>query len=487
MKHSFKLFAAAVALSSALASAQQLIPTNTRLHEDLNWLSNRNIIQLNLSTWPLSADEIKSALDQAKPATINDAEIVERVRQYIDADNNRFKFSAQINSKRNLLPLGTNQPEDQYRVSAGGHFGTDNFDLNIQAGAVGGDTLGRSSHLDLAESYAGLKIGNQWLSVGQQSRYWGPAHEGSLILGDTARPFVALNLQRGVQKPFESKWLSWLGKWNYQIFVGQQLNKENMKSPRHTKLLGMRVTVSPTDYLDFGMSRTAQWGGQGRPQDWKALGNAIIARGDNAYTAEERRKEPGNQLAGFDVKLKLQPLVGVPVSVYGQMIGEDEANKLPSKNFFLAGIDGSHKVSERQTLNWHLEGADTSTKFGKLSGVTYRHHLYKDGYYQQDMPLGHPLGGDVRSVVFGMNSSVFHDDSNKWFKSQHFGGKLVHAQTVRKNKAQQQKTQGASVMWEGDVNTKNRINLRVGANGWYAKAQHGKGKGGVGVKADMSF
>ena len=82
MKHSFKLFAAAVALSSALASAQQLIPTNTRLHEDLNWLSNRNIIQLNLSTWPLSADEIKSALDQAKPATINDAEIVERVRQY---------------------------------------------------------------------------------------------------------------------------------------------------------------------------------------------------------------------------------------------------------------------------------------------------------------------------------------------------------------------------------------------------------------------
>ena len=82
---------------------------------------------------------------------------------------------------------------------------------------------------------------------------------------------------------------------------------------------------------------------------------------------------------------------------------------------------------------------------------------------------------------------MFHDDSNKWFKSQHFGGKLVHAQTVRKNKAQQQKTQGASVMWEGDVNTKNRINLRVGASGWYAKAQHGKGKGGVGVKADMSF
>ncbi|UOP04613.2 capsule assembly Wzi family protein [Conchiformibius kuhniae] len=491
MKSHLRALLAALALAASAASAQQLIPTNVRLHEDLNWLANRNIIKINLSTWPLSADEIRHALDNAQPATVNDAEIVQKVRQYIDADNNRLKLSAHITAQnrgeRPLLPIGMNQPRDQYGVAAGGHFGTEKFDLNVQAAGVGGDTLGRNSHLDLSETYAGLKIGNQWLSLGQQSRYWGPAHEGSLILGDSARPFVALNLQRGVQKPFQSKWLSWLGKWNYQMFVGQQLDKENMRSPRHTKLMGMRVTLSPTDYLDLGLSRTAQWGGQGRPQNWKALGNAILARGDNTYTAEERRKEPGNQLAGFDVKLKLQPLVGAPVSVYGQMIGEDEANKMPSKNFFLAGIDGSHKVSEQQTLNWHLEGADTSTKFGKLVGVTYRHHLYQDGYYQQNLPLGHPLGGDVRSVVLGINSSVFHNDNKKWFKTHHFGGKLMHAQTVRKNKDQQTSVQGASVAWEGDVNTKNRMNMRVGANGWYAKPEQGKVQSGVGVKTSLSF
>lgn len=486
MKKYLKSLLLIVSLSAPLAEAKQLIPTDTRLHEDLNWLVNRNIIQVNLSTWPLSTDEIKHALDNANPDTINDAEIIQRVRQYIDKDNKRLKLSAEFQSERPLLPIGTNQPKDEYRASIGGQFNTEQFDLNIQGNIVGGDTLGRNRKADLAESYIGLNIANQWLSVGQQSRFWGPAHEGSLILGDNARPFPAINLQRGVQKPFESKYLAWLGKWNYQIFVGQQLDFDEMKSPRHSKLMGMRVTFSPTNYLDLGLSRTAQWGGKGRPQDWEALGNAIIAK-DNADTPEQRLKEPGNQLAGFDAKLKLEPLVGVPMSVYAQMIGEDEAKKMPSKNFFLIGVDGSHKISENQTFNWHLEAADTSTTLGKKTGTTYRHHIYKDGYYQQNMPLGHPLGGDMRSVVLAANSSIYNTDKSKWFKTHHFGGKIVHAQTVRKNNQEKEQINGASISWEGDVNTKNDINLTLGANAWYNKADNQKAKSGINIKTSVSF
>ncbi|MEX6220435.1 hypothetical protein AB6G21_07330 [Providencia hangzhouensis] len=32
--------------------------------------------------------------------------------------------------------------------------------------------------------------------------------------------------------------------------------------------------------------------------------------------------DPGNQLAGLDFKLKLYPLIDLPVSLYGQMVGK---------------------------------------------------------------------------------------------------------------------------------------------------------------------
>lgn len=472
-----------------IALAQELIPTNSRLYEDLNWLNNRNIVHLDLSTWPLSSDEIRYELDHAKTKSMSDAEIVNRVRQELDQGNRKLKIQAEIQSERPLLPIGMEQAHDQRTLSAVGNIGNERFDANLQVNVLGGETKGRTNTVDLAGSYGGVKLGNHWLSVGQQSRYWGPGHEGSLILGDSARPLTAINLQRDVQKPFESKYLSWIGKWNYQLFMGQQLNSDYMKSPRNTKLFGMRVSVSPTDYLDIGASRVIQWGGEGRPRNWKTFGKAFLGKDNNYYNSikDAYAKEPGNQLAGLDVKLKLQPLLGIPVSVYGQVIGEDEAGFLPSRNMFLAGIDGSHKIAANQTLNWHLEGADTSTRFGHMINYAYQHYIYRDGYFQQGMPLGYALGGDMRSVVLGINSSIYENNHNKWVQNHNFGGKLMYAQTVRKNKKNETQYKGGELFWQGDVPLKKDMMLQLGADGWIVKPENGKVKTGVSIKTGISF
>ncbi|WP_228745664.1 capsule assembly Wzi family protein, partial [Klebsiella pneumoniae] len=63
--------------------------------------------------------------------------------------------------------------------------------------------------------------------------------------------------------------------------------------------------------------------------------------------------EPGNQLAGFDFKFKLEPTLGWPVSLYGQMIGEDEAGFLPSANTFLGGVEGHHGWG-KDAVNWYV-------------------------------------------------------------------------------------------------------------------------------------
>ena len=71
-----------------------------------------------------------------------------------------------------------------------------------------------------------------------------------------------------------------------------------------------------------------QWEGKGDRNPLAASGWFYWA--DNTGTDNE----PGNQLAGFDFKFKLEPTLGWPVSFYGQMIGEDEAGYLPSANMF---------------------------------------------------------------------------------------------------------------------------------------------------------
>ncbi|MDO1890711.1 capsule assembly Wzi family protein, partial [Escherichia coli] len=75
----------------------------------------------------------------------------------------------------------------------------------------------------------------------------------------------------------------------------------------------------------------------GRPQSWSSFWKGVSGR-DNDDSG--RGDDPGNQLAGFDFKLKMQPLIGLPVSLYGQLVGEDEAGYLPSQNNYLLGLEG---------------------------------------------------------------------------------------------------------------------------------------------------
>lgn len=52
----------------AQAYAAGLVVNDNDLRNDLAWLSDRGVIHLSLSTWPLSQEEIARALKKAKPS-----------------------------------------------------------------------------------------------------------------------------------------------------------------------------------------------------------------------------------------------------------------------------------------------------------------------------------------------------------------------------------------------------------------------------------
>ena len=411
------ILASSLVLIGTHAMASGMVLPDEQLQQNLSWLSNRGIINISLSTWPMSSEEILIALSDGKPQTTQDQLMMDQVRNRLSALQANFRVEAQSATDFNPLVQGLGDTTtDQHRFSAIGQYQNQYVDVRLQGNAVGGDGVDRSSHGNLNGSYGAVKLGNQWLSFGQQQRWWGPGKEGSLIMGHTARPVTGFALQRAEQTPFESPWLSWIGRWQYQLVAGELAHYDAVPD---AKLIGMRVNIQPTDYLELGASRSMQWGGQGRPESAKSLWNAFTGKGDNADTAEERRNEPGNQLGGFEAKLKLQPLVGWPVSMYAQAIGEDESGGLPSKNTYLVGLEGSHAVGDN-ALNWYVEGADTTTSLGSKEGITYNHHIYRDGYYQEGAPLGYALGGDAQTITTKLTFSTPDQ--------QRFSGKVTYAE-----------------------------------------------------------
>jgi len=186
--------------------------------------------------------------------------------------------------------------------------------------------------VNLEGSYLAGKLWNQWLIAGQIPTYWGPGHDGSLMRGDASRPVYGFTVQRAEQTAFENKWLSWIGPWQYQAFAGQL---DDYSAVPDAKLIGLRVTAQPLPYLELGASRAIQWGGEGRPESLSSLWDAFVGSKDNGGTGEP---DPSNQIAGFDARLNLFSLTQIPVGLYAQYVGEDEAGGLPAKKCILPAL-----------------------------------------------------------------------------------------------------------------------------------------------------
>ena len=382
-----------VALVSSPTFAQGIVLNHADLRTDLNWLNQQGVIQISTSTWPLSGDEIQRALNNASVTTPTQQKVIQSVRQSLDAENEFLKVEAFAETDPKTIPqaFGDDQ-KSQYAIAAELNAGGQNWDARLKVKGEKDPQIDHDQDVNVEGSYLAGKLWNQWIIAGQIPTYWGPGHDGSLIRGDASRPVYGVTVQRAEQNAFESKWLSWIGPWQYQAFAGQL---DDYKAIPDTKLLGLRLTVQPLPYLELGASRVLQWGGEGRSENWDTLWNAI--KGNDNF--DDGDLDKSNQIAGLDARLNLHPLLNIPVSLYGQFVGEDEAGLLPAKKMYLAGMDYSSSY-KNMPYQVYAEWADTTTN-GNVDGISYNHYIYTDGYYQHGYPLAHAIGGDGEMVSVG--------------------------------------------------------------------------------------
>jgi hypothetical protein len=256
-----------------------------------------------------------------------------------------------------------------------------------------GDGGTRGGGGDGADAGAGSEF---YASV--QRRHWGPGWAGSLILDGAAPAVPAVGWRRAAVQASTHPWLAWIGPWGADFFFGRLQGHDQ---PARPYLIGMRVEWSPVDRLALGASRTMQWGGRGRDESFRSLANSLLGNDNVGFGGVTAQNEPGNQLAGFDLRWMVDRLSSS--SIYAQIVGEDEAGHLPSRNMFLLGLDARVPAGPG-SLRLFVEAADLLA--GRVSGdprpfAAYRHSVYLQGYTQEGEVLGHPAGGDARLGTVG--------------------------------------------------------------------------------------
>jgi hypothetical protein len=241
--------------------------------------------------------------------------------------------------------------------------------------------------------------GGEWYASSQR-RNWGPGWTGSLILDGAAPPLAAIGWRRAQPQASTSPWLSWMGPWTADIFVGRLAGHDE---PERPALIGFRLQLQPFDSLQLGLSRTLQWGGRERDESLKAMLRGLLGRDNVGYDGITAENQPGNQLGGFDWRLQLGAESGN--AFYGQLIGEDENGYIPSAYIVQAGFEARWALEAaalRGFVEWNDLVAGHAYNGHRPPGVTYTSTLYRRGYTHDRVPLGHPAGGDVTLASAGL-------------------------------------------------------------------------------------
>lgn len=395
------LIAVAIVFVSPAVAGPLIASGDMIFRHDIQRLADAGIIKGTITTWPLAWGPILNDIRDVDATNLQPAVADALARVTIRANwetrSSELTFKAKAGVAENPTRMRSYQdtPRGKIEASAGvGWIGDwSNIELNVQY--VDSDQDDEDFRFD--DSMLAVVLGNYSLSVSTMQRWWGPGWDGSLILSNNARPMPSVTFDRVFTDAFETKWLSWLGPWDLSVMFGQ------MEKERHipnTRFFGLRFNFRPIPSLEIGLSRTAQWCGDGRPCDFETFIDLLLGR-DNAEPSEIE-DEPGNQLAGMDFRWS-PSFIGFPIALYGQLTGEDESGGFPSRYLAQGGLEISGYIWNKWSYRWYAELAGTSCDVlnEDIYNCAYNHDIYETGYRYRGRTVGHSADNDSLLVSTG--------------------------------------------------------------------------------------
>ncbi|MDJ0712160.1 MAG: capsule assembly Wzi family protein [Woeseiaceae bacterium] len=402
------------AFTGSAALAGPYIPAgDLGLRHDLTILVDAGVISGPVSTWPLAWGPIVEDIRDARATGLSPAEadalLRVRGRAAWEMRSEQLTVNAKVGmaDNRERIRSFKNTPRGRAEIGFGLGWLGDAFSIEINGQMLDAD----DDDFRLDDTLLGVVVGNWSLGASTQQRWWGPAWDGSLVLSNNAQPIPSLVIDRIFTDPFESRWLSWLGPWDLNVMFGE------LESSRHipnAQFFGMRFNFRPLNSLEIGLSRTAQWCGDGRPCDAETFFDLLAGRDNIGDQGIDLDNEPGNQLAGIDFRWSARAF-GQPFAIYGQFIGEDEAGGFPSRWIGQFGGEWTGYLRDRWSTRLYAEFSGTSCQFyesSELFNCAYNHSIYQTGYRYRGRSIGHPADNDARIVSLG--GIMLDADDTRW-------------------------------------------------------------------------
>lgn len=377
-------------------------------------------LQITITHWPLPSSAVQNALDDlAKDLSPSLAESKEYISEELRKLRRQGKVGVQLRSRAEA-PVGFGEnytPGSSIRLSSAATEFAPN-DLPIAAGIgirieenpnslqttfAGWGKEGRvQAKLDGAALVAGISGFN--VQVFAHQNWWGPGWQSSLINGSNIPPWMGVGIQRSEVKPSESKWLSWMGPWSFEMYVAKAQDPIVVANqPDGFYFIGTRMTLKPWSWVEIGLTRDIQTGGTGRASGISDILNQAFTTGGEHSFQGSIQQDVSNGVAGYDVRLNCPK--GAHCAAYFQWEGEDSSGQshLPNQFMTLAGLDwwstsGRHRVFTEfmQTYTASFPWNDT-----KIVGNGYRNWAYPQGFTNGGRWIGSSFGGDARIFTVG--------------------------------------------------------------------------------------
>lgn len=421
MQHKIRAAIAAAALAPSLVVAQGFfLPANdVRLRNDLTLLVDEGVINVPVNEWPLARRDVAETIKDIDGSDMQDLALqraLARIRAATtlpaDADTWRIHEVKLTAGEPGLLrDQGTLGRENGELNSTGGAT-TDRYNITLSATGVVDASDGQDIRFDGSD--ISVRWGNWIFSANQMDRWWGPGHDGSLILSNNARPMPAISLDRIRTTPSSVPVLKWFGAWRFSGFLGLMENdRDDVDRPL---FMGMRLSFKPASFFEFGLSRTAQFCGEGRECGLDTFGRVLIGRDNPGYRGlNDPEKEPGNQMAGFDVRI-VSPFKPLPIALYGQQIGEDNSSTgIPERYLALFGGETWFMLGTGSVLRGHIEYANTKVKWYDSEveyDIAYVQSIFSEGYRLRGRNIGHTTDGDSETTSIGV--SLTTGEGHRW-------------------------------------------------------------------------
>ncbi|SPD74585.1 conserved hypothetical protein [uncultured Desulfobacterium sp.] len=400
IRYKFHLLIGLLLLVATYVKASTYVEVGDDVYDILERLEAEGVIKSALlTTRPLSRKEVIRLIREAEENSQGRSEVVlaqiRLLRDKFKYEMDGTKFIKPVETVRARYIKADKRPSElSYNNDGDDYKDGSNFRVDFSSRAeLGWFSFYMKPEFRYSDSDEDLimdkiyGVADVWgweLEVGADSQWWGPGYHGSLLLSNNPEPLTMIKLTNS--RPVLLPWVfKNLGLFKFTGFITRLEDERVIPEPL---FWGMRVNLKPSPYIEFGLQRTALFGGEGRSESLSTWWDSFTGSGENEPNGA------GDQRAGYDVKLNL-PLDVQPVQLYIESDGEDESGGLPSKWAYLYG------VYFPRVLSYDRIGLRAEYATNHVSGspnVWYNHAIYQSGYTYKDRIIGHHMGTDSRDM-----------------------------------------------------------------------------------------